>query len=95
MDIIQNELFNRDTKTESTTDDVFLHEASSIYKEVDFVSSKIKELIHNGYSYDDIILTGTDLGLYKNIISNSFSKNEINSYYYKNKSLLKQFFMNF
>lgn len=95
MDIIQNELFNRDTKTESTMDDVFLHEASSIYKEVDFVSSKIKELIHNGYSYDDIILTGTDLGLYKNIISNSFSKNEINSYYYKNKKFTQTVFYEF
>ena len=87
MDIIKDELFNRDTKTEAKTDDVFLHEASSIYKEVDFISSKIKELVEKGYSYDDIILTGTDLGLYKNIISNSFSKNGINSYYYKNKKL--------
>lgn len=95
MDIIKDELFNRDTKTEAKTDDVFLHEASSIYKEVDFISSKIKELVEKGYSYDDIILTGTDLGLYKNIISNSFSKNEINSYYYKNKKFTQTVFYEF
>ena len=37
INIIKNELFNRDTKTKSELDDVVLHEASTIYKEIDFV----------------------------------------------------------
>ena len=95
IDIIKDELFNRDTKTEGTTEDVFLHEASTIYKEIDFVSSKIKELVSDGYSYDDIILTGTDLDLYKNIINNTFAKRGINCYYYKNKKISQTVFYSF
>lgn len=86
MQIIEDELFNKDTETESDFHDVFLHEASTLYKEIDFITSKIKELIDSGYSFDDIIITGTDIPSYRNIIANSFNKNKINSYYYKNKN---------
>ena len=95
ISIIKNEFFNSDTNTESNFDDVFLHEASTIYKEIDFVASKIKELVSSGYSYDDIIITGTDIALYKSIIENKFIKSKINSFYYKSKKLSQTLFFDF
>ena len=95
INIIKNELFNRDTKTKSELDDVVLHEASTIYKEIDFVASKIKDLLTQGYSYDDIIVTSIDMPLYKNVISNAFNKKNINYYYYKNKKANQTVFFDF
>lgn len=89
IDIIKKEFFDRDTKTVSSSENVVLHEATNIYKEVDFISSKIKELVRSGYSLDDIILTGTSLIDYINIINNSFKKNGIRSYYYKTNNFEK------
>ncbi len=95
IQIIENELFNKDTDTKTEFKDVALHEASNLYKEIDFVASQIKMLLDAGYSFDDIIITGTDLSTYKNIINNSFNKNGILSYYYKNKSFNSTILFNF
>ena len=57
LNIIERELFNRDTCTVSNAENVVLHEASTIHQEVNFIVSNIKKLLDDGAKYSEIILT--------------------------------------
>lgn len=94
--IIEKELFNRDTETVSSSDAVVLHEASSLYKETDFMVSQIKKLIREGKAKpEDIIVTSADVGRYINIIGSAFAKNGINFFYYKENRVSKSYLYSF
>lgn len=94
--IIEKELFNRGTETVSSSDAVRLHEASSLYKETDYVVSQIKELVRErGAKPEDIIVTSSDVGRYINIISSAFAKNGINFFYYRESRVSKTYLYSF
>lgn len=94
--IIEKELFNKDTDTISDADNVILHKASTMYKEIDFVSSKINELLASGkYKLEDIVVTSANIDRYINIIATSFNKNNIKYFYYKNNQLYKTYLYDF
>lgn len=92
ISIIEKELFNQDTTTKSNAENIMLHEASTLYKEIDFVTSQILALVKNGAKYSDIIVSGTSLDRYIGIIESSFRNNKIPFYYYKNTALTKSVF---
>lgn len=95
LSIIEKELFNRDTETKSTAENVVLHQASTLYKEVDFLIANINKLIENGAKYSEILITSSSMERYINIISAAMKKHNIPYYYFKNttveKTLLYEF----
>jgi ATP-dependent helicase/nuclease subunit B len=96
INIIEKELFNNDTETKSNSSNIILHEASTMYKEIDFVTSQIKSLLINKkVKPEDIIITSSAIDRYINIISTSLNKHNINYFYYKNNQLSKSYLYNF
>lgn len=95
LSIIEKELFNKDTKTKSTANNVVLHQSSTLYKEVDFVISKINELIENGAKYSEIIVTSSSMERYSNIIEAAMKKHGIPCFYFKNTTIDKTYLFDF
>lgn len=95
LSIIEKEMFNKDTVTKSNSDNVVLHQASTLYKEVDFMISKINELVKNGAKYSEIIVTSSTMDRYINIISATMRKNNIPYFYFKNTTIEKTFLYEF
>ena len=96
INIIEQELFNKDTDTVSTSENIVLHEASTMYKEIDFVTSEIKKLlISHTVSPEDIIITSSAIDRYINIIATSLKKHNVDYFYYKNNQLSKSYLYNF
>lgn len=95
LSIIEKELFNKDTETKSNADNVVLHQASTLYKEVDFLISQISNLIKNGAKYSEIIVTSSSMDRYINIISAAMKKHNIPYYYFKNTTIEKTYLFQF
>lgn len=89
INVIERELFSRDTGTKSTADNVVLHEASTLYKEVDFVIAEIDRLVKSGVKYSEIIVTSSTMDRYINIISTAMRKHNIPYHYFRNTTLDK------
>lgn len=93
---IERELFDKDIAEISTSDNVALHEASTMYKEIDYVTSQIEEMINDKkVKPEDIIITSSAIDRYINIIANSLNKHNINYFYYKNNQLSKSYIYSF
>lgn len=95
LSIIEKELFNKDTETQSTAENVVLHQASTLYKEVDFVISNINKLVESGVKYSEIIVTSCTMDRYINILGASMKKHNIPYYYFKNTTIEKTFLFDF
>lgn len=89
INVIERELFSRDTTTTSNAENVVLHEASTLYKEVDFVIAEIDRLVKEGVKYSEIIVTSSSMDRYINIISTAMRKHNIPYHYFKNTTLDK------
>lgn len=93
---IERQLFDKDVVGKSSCNNVLLHESSTMYKEIDFVTSEIKKLIASGeYKPEDIIITSSAIDRYINIIANSLNKHNIGFFYYKNNQLSKSYVYSF
>ena len=89
LNIIERELFNRDTCTVSNAENVVLHEASTIHQEVNFIVSNIKKLLDDGAKYSEIILTSSSVERYIGVLEMELKNNNIPYYYFKNTSVDK------
>lgn len=95
LSIIEKELFSKDTATVSDAQNVVLHQASTLYKEVDFLISEINKLIAGGAKYSEIIVSSSSMDRYINIISAALKKNNIPYYYFKNTTIEKTLMFDF
>lgn len=89
MNIIERELFNKDTETKSLAENVVLHEASTLYKEIDFVIAEINKLIAKGVKYSEIIIASSTMDRYINILGVAMKKQNIPYHYFKNTTVDK------
>lgn len=87
IEIIERELFNKDTETVSDSDMITLHEVPFAAKEVDTTVTSIVELISQGYAPDDIVVTSTRIENYVETLKSSLEHHGINHFYYKDGSL--------
>lgn len=93
---IEKQLFDKDVADKSSCDNVVLHESSTMYKEIDFITAEIKKMINSGkYKPEDIIVTSSAIDRYINIIANSLNKHNIGYFYYKNNQLSKSYVYSF
>jgi len=89
INIIERELFSKDTVTKCNASNVTLHEASTLYKEVDFVVAEVDKLVKQGVKYSEIIITSSSMDRYINIIGTAMKKHRIPYHYFKNTTVDK------
>lgn len=89
INIIEAEMFSRDTATKDNSDDVKLHESDTLYDEVDYVVSEIDSLVASGAKYSEIIVTSSSMERYINILGVTMKKHNIPYRYYRNTTIDK------